>query len=94
MEAMGIEITEMPRNKENSFCCGAGGGRIWMDDSKMVERPSEIRIKEAMTLGNVDHFIVCCPKDYSMFSDAVKTTGNDGKMQVKDIIQLVEEAIA
>ena len=94
MEAMGIEILEMPRNKENSFCCGAGGGRIWMDDSKLKERPSEIRIKEAMSLGNADHFIVCCPKDYSMFSDAVKTTGNEGKMVVKDIIQLVEEAIA
>ena len=94
MEAMGIELIEMPRCKENSFCCGAGGGRIWMDDSKMEERPSEIRIKEAMTLVDVDHFIVCCPKDYSMFSDAVKTTGNEGKMIVKDIIQLVEEAIA
>ena len=95
MEAMGIEIVEMGRCKENSFCCGAGGGRIWMDDSNVKERPSEIRIKEAIGLGAaVDHFIVCCPKDYSMFSDAVKTTGNEDKMVVKDIIQLVEEAIA
>jgi Fe-S oxidoreductase/nitrate reductase gamma subunit len=94
LEAMGVELIEMPRCKENSFCCGAGGGRIWMDDSKQEERPSENRIKEAMSLGTVDHFIVCCPKDYSMFSDAVKTTGNEDKMVVKDIIQLVEEAIA
>jgi Fe-S oxidoreductase/nitrate reductase gamma subunit len=94
LEAMGVDLIEMPRCKENSFCCGAGGGRIWMDDSKMEERPSEIRIKEAMSLGSADHFIVCCPKDYSMFSDAVKTTGNEGKMVVKDIIQLIEEAIS
>ncbi|MDH5474745.1 MAG: heterodisulfide reductase-related iron-sulfur binding cluster [Cyclobacteriaceae bacterium] len=94
LEAMGVELVEMPRNKENSFCCGAGGGRVWMDDSKMEARPSEIRIKEAISLGNADHFIVCCPKDYSMFSDAVKTTGNEDKMVVKDIIQLVEEAIS
>lgn len=95
MEAMGIEIVEMGRCRENSFCCGAGGGRIWMDDSKMQERPSEIRIKEAISLGSeVDHFIVCCPKDYSMFSDAVKTTGNEDRMVVKDIIELVEEALA
>ena len=64
-----------------------------MDDSKQKERPSENRMREAMSLGSADHFIVCCPKDYSMFSDAVKTTGNEGKMVVKDIIQLVEEAI-
>jgi Fe-S oxidoreductase len=95
MEAMGIEIVEMGRCRENSFCCGAGGGRIWMDDSKMQERPSEIRIKEAISLGSeVDHFIVCCPKDYSMFSDAVKTTGNEDRLVVKDIIELVEEALA
>lgn len=93
LEALGIELIEMPRCKENSFCCGAGGGRIWMDDSKLQERPSEIRIKEALSLGNADHFIVACPKDYAMFTDAVKTSGNEGKMVVKDLIELVEEAM-
>ncbi len=94
MEAMGIELQDMPRCKENSFCCGAGGGRIWMDDSKAKERPSEIRIREALTLGpDVKYFVVACPKDFAMFGDAVKTSGNEGKLEVKDIIQLVEEAI-
>ncbi|MEK6781819.1 MAG: (Fe-S)-binding protein [Bacteroidota bacterium] len=94
MKAMGIELQDMPRCKENSFCCGAGGGRIWMDDSKMKERPSENRIREALTLGpDVKYFIVACPKDFAMFGDAVKTSGNEGKLEVKDIIQLVEEAI-
>jgi Fe-S oxidoreductase/nitrate reductase gamma subunit len=93
LEAMGVELIEMPRCKENSFCCGAGGGRIWMDDSKLEQRPSEIRIKEAMSLGNAEMFVVACPKDYAMFTDAVKTTGNEDKMVVKDIIQLVAEAM-
>jgi len=94
LQAMGVTLVDMPRCKENSFCCGAGGGRIWMDDSKMDNRPSEIRIKEALDIGGgVDHFIVACPKDYAMFTDAVKTSGNEGKMQVKDIIELVDEAM-
>ncbi|HEY5692820.1 MAG TPA: (Fe-S)-binding protein [Cyclobacteriaceae bacterium] len=94
MEAMGIELIDMPRCRENSFCCGAGGGRIWMDDSKMQERPSENRIREALTLGeDVKYFIVACPKDFAMFGDAVKTSGHEGKLEVKDIIQLVEEAM-
>ena len=93
LEAMGVELLDMPRCKENSFCCGAGGGRIWMDDSKMDNRPSELRIQEALDMGTVDHFIVACPKDYAMFTDAVKTSGNEGKMHVKDIIQLVDEAM-
>ncbi|MCF6360161.1 MAG: 4Fe-4S dicluster domain-containing protein [Cyclobacteriaceae bacterium] len=94
LEAMGVTMVDMPRCKENSFCCGAGGGRIWMDDSKMDTRPSEIRIEEALGIGDgVDHFIVACPKDYAMFTDAVKTSGSEGKMHVKDIIELVDEAM-
>jgi Fe-S oxidoreductase len=95
MQAVGVELVDMPRCRENSFCCGAGGGRIWMDDSKVKERPSEIRIREALSLGgDVKHFVVACPKDFAMFSDAVKTSGNEGRLVVKDIIELVEEAVA
>ncbi len=91
--ALGVTLIEMPRCKSNSFCCGAGGGRIWMDDSGLEERPSENRIKEALSLGKVDYFVVACPKDYTMYSDAVKTSGNEGKIEVKDIIDLVAEAL-
>ncbi|MFQ5707743.1 MAG: heterodisulfide reductase-related iron-sulfur binding cluster [bacterium] len=93
LQALGVQLHEMPRCGTNTFCCGAGGGRIWMDDSDIQERPSEMRIKEALTLGDVDYFIVACPKDYTMYSDAVKTSGNEGKIEVKDIIELVAEAL-
>ena len=93
LELLGVQFTEMRRNKENSFCCGAGGGRIWMDDSKLEKRPSEMRIEEALEIDGVNLFIVACPKDYTMYSDAVKTSGNEDKIAVKDIIELVEEAV-
>ncbi|MEN8239684.1 MAG: heterodisulfide reductase-related iron-sulfur binding cluster, partial [Actinomycetota bacterium] len=86
IEAAGLELVEMGRCRENSFCCGAGGGRIWMDDSGLDERPAENRIKEAVALGNdVNYFVVSCPKDMIMYSDAVKTTGNEGQIEVVDI---------
>jgi Fe-S oxidoreductase len=44
----GYRLHEMGRCRENSFCCGAGGGRIWGDDAGVIERPSENRIKEAL----------------------------------------------
>jgi Fe-S oxidoreductase len=91
LAALGCELVEMPRNKDNTFCCGAGGGRIWMDDSNLAERPSENRIKEAVTLG-IDTFVVACPKDVTMYSDAAKTTGHDADLAVVDVIQLVDEA--
>jgi Fe-S oxidoreductase len=92
LAALGCELTEMPRNRVDTFCCGAGGGRIWMDDSFLSERPSENRIKEAVTL-DVDHFVVSCPKDMTMYSDAAKTTGNDDRLTVLDIARLVDLAV-
>lgn len=94
MRLCGVELVEMPRNKENSFCCGAGGGRIWMKDhDEMTQRPSENRIEEAIALAGVRYFTVACPKDMTMYSDAVKTSGNEEKIQVRDLIDYVIEAM-
>jgi Fe-S oxidoreductase len=93
LKALGCSLVEMPRHGTNTFCCGAGGGRIWMsDDPSLGERPSENRIREAVALG-VDYFVVACPKDYVMYSDAVKTTGNEDRLQVVDLVQLTERAL-
>ncbi len=94
VEATGLELVEMGRNRGNSFCCGAGGGRIWMDDSDLEERPSENRIREAVALGDdVRFFVVSCPKDMVMYTDAVKTTGHEERLAVMDIAQLIERAL-
>jgi Fe-S oxidoreductase len=100
LEMLGVEFHEMPRNCENSFCCGAGGGQIWMGKVAPGERPAENRIKEALTTfeqhsgDKKQLFIVTCPKDMIMYSDAVKTTGNEARIEVRDLILLVAEAIA
>jgi len=95
IRACGVELVEMPRNRECSYCCGAGGGRIWMKDhADVTERPSVNRIKEALTLGAIDTFAVACPKDLTMYRDAVKSSGNEGKIVVRDIAELVSDALA
>ena len=93
IQAAGCEIVEMPRNREHALCCGAGGGRIWMDETEVEERPSETRIHEAMELEGVHVFAVSCPKDITMYGDAVKTTGHEDVLVVKDLIELVHEAL-
>jgi Fe-S oxidoreductase/nitrate reductase gamma subunit len=93
IEATGCELIEMPRHRDRAFCCGAGGGRIWMEEKEVKERPSEARIREAVSLEGVQMFVVACPKDYTMFKDAVKTTGNEQALMVKDLIELVHEAM-
>ena len=92
IEATGAELVEMPRHGTNTFCCGAGGGRIWMgDDESDEERPSEQRIREAQGLGEIDYFLVSCPKDLAMYSDAAKTVG--AEFQIAELTALIEQAL-
>jgi Fe-S oxidoreductase len=93
LAAIGADLVEMPRNGANTFCCGAGGGRIWMDDSGLAERPSEQRIREAAALDGVTDFVTACPKDLTMYTAAAKATGHESRLQVGDLIELVAAAI-
>jgi Fe-S oxidoreductase/nitrate reductase gamma subunit len=93
LAAIGCELVEMPRNRDNSFCCGAGGGRIWMTELKGVQRPSEQRIAEAVALGGLDYFVVCCPKDVTMYEDAIKTSGHQGELELRELSELVLESL-
>jgi Fe-S oxidoreductase len=96
IEAVGCELVEMPRNRDNSFCCGAGGGRIWMKELKAEgsQRPSENRIDEAVGLGEIDYFVVACPKDVTMYEDAIKTSGHQGEIELRELSELVLESLA
>ncbi|HOA52695.1 MAG TPA: (Fe-S)-binding protein, partial [Thermogutta sp.] len=83
------------QHRENSYCCGAGGGRIWMKDRPGIrERPAETRVKEALSLGNVEDLVVACPKDLVMFQDAVKSLGAEDRLRVIDVASLLAQAIS
>lgn len=90
LEHAGYDLREMPRNRENSFCCGAGGGRIWATDDGVAERPSENRIREALALGNVTAFVVACPKDKVMYTAAAANLGVAERLRVVDVIELLD----
>jgi len=94
LRAVGAELKEMKRSRRDSFCCGGGGGRVWMEEiGEIHSRPSEARVREAAGLDGVEVLVVACPKDYVMFTDALKTTGLEGRLVVKDLTELVEEAM-
>jgi Fe-S oxidoreductase len=94
LRATGCELIEMPRSRDNSFCCGAGGGRIWMPDPVGKDKPAQIRIREAAQIEGLEVFVVACPKDLTMFEDAVKTTGNEGRIKVLELLELIEQCMA
>jgi Fe-S oxidoreductase len=93
IQLIGCELIEMPRNRDNSFCCGAGGGRIWTADPIELQKPSQNRAEEAAEIDGLNCLVVSCPKCMTMMEDGMKTTGNEGKWEVKDMIELVSECV-
>jgi Fe-S oxidoreductase len=88
----GLQFIEMERTKENSFCCGGGAGRVWTDDAVPENRPSVNRIKEALDLG-VEVISTACPFCITTLEDAVKVLDVEDKIIVKDVSELLREAI-
>jgi Fe-S oxidoreductase len=87
-----LELVEMKRTRQSSFCCGGGAGRVWTEDAPSEKRPCVNRVKEALELG-VDTIAVACPFCITTLEDAVKVLDMEDKIIVKDILELVKEAI-
>ena len=79
----GIEIREMKRQGTQSFCCGAGGGRMWMEESTGKKVNIE-RSQEAIDTG-ADEVAVACPFCYIMMDDGVKELGYGDNVKVRDV---------
>ncbi len=92
----GVELVEMSHNRETSLCCGGGGGGMWLDGftwEKAHVRLAEWRIREAVASG-ADVLAIACPYEGPRFEDAVKMVEKAGRLVVKDIIELLAEAIS
>jgi succinate dehydrogenase/fumarate reductase iron-sulfur protein len=88
----GLELIELRRSRENSFCCGGGAGRVWTEEATPEKRPGVDRIKEALEL-RVDVIATACPFCVTTLEDAVKVLDAEDKIVVKDISELLREAI-
>jgi len=83
LAATGGQLIEMPRNQDRSFCCGAGGGRMWMEE-KLGSRINLNRVDEAIATG-ADQVAVACPFCRVMVSDGM--TGRHSEIEVLDVAQ-------
>ncbi|MFT4883585.1 MAG: Fe-S oxidoreductase/nitrate reductase gamma subunit, partial [Natronomonas sp.] len=96
VRATGCDLHEMPRNRDNSFCCGGGGGGLWMDLEEET-KPSEERLREALEdteAGQaVEKFVVACPMCMTMYEDGRKTGGFEDDIEIVDVAELIVEAL-
>ena len=87
----GLELVEMIDNREHALCCGGCSGRLWMETRK-GERFSDLRVEQATNV-EADTLAVACPYCMLNFEDSVLTTGISESILIKDIAELVEEAL-
>jgi Fe-S oxidoreductase/nitrate reductase gamma subunit len=88
-----VRAVEMRRNRDESFCCGAGGARYWYDSEVSTEtRMSLARIDEARSSG-ARVLVSECPYCLKMFEDGVASAGLENELRVRDLAELVAEAI-
>jgi Fe-S oxidoreductase len=87
----GVTTVEMGRCREKGFCCGAGGARMWMEET-IGKRVNMERTNEALNTG-ADIISTACPFCMIMLDDAVKANGRDEEVSVMDISQVVERSL-
>ena len=89
--ATGQMPSEMKRHHALSFCCGGGGGRMWMEES-VGKHINVARIEEALQK-DPETICVCCPYCMTMFKDGLKDKGVEDKVQVLDLAEIVARAL-
>ena len=90
----GVKLTEMGQNRKNAFCCGAGGGRNWMEEhiGNGLRRINEVRTKEALDTG-AEVIATACPYCLTMMFDGTKAHNADEKVRTMDIAEILAQAL-
>ncbi len=88
----GAELRELGRARENGFCCGGGGGRMWLHETT-GQNINVMRAGEVVDAG-VDAVVTACPYCATMLEDGVKSVQGESPPRVADIISLAAEALA
>ncbi|MBI5034741.1 MAG: (Fe-S)-binding protein [Chloroflexi bacterium] len=88
----GSKFIDMDRSRERSVCCEGGGGRMWLEGTNTKVRLANDRINQALETG-ANILATACPFCFLTLSDAVIATGNEDKIKVMDIAQIVNQVI-
>ena len=87
----GLTLHEMEKRREHSFCCGAGGGHMWMEDSG-GRRINHLRTEQFLETKG-DTLGVSCPFCFQMFEDGIQSKGVQETKQTKDLIEVLAESV-
>jgi len=87
----GVRLVEIKDNRQNAFCCGGGGGRMWLEEAAGT-RINELRLAQALETG-ASVIATACPYCLQMFEDAIRAKGVEERLQIKDIAEMLVAAV-
>lgn len=88
----GVKLVEMEKSKDTGMCCGAGGGRMWMEET-IGERINEVRAVQAIET-NASIVASACPFCKTMLTDGINAKETSGKVQNLDIVEILEKSLS
>jgi len=91
IKRLGVNLTEMKRNKSNALCCGAGGAQMFKEPEKGDQDINVVRTEDALAT-NPEIIATGCPYCNTMMTDGVKFKEKEGEVQVLDIAELIAQA--
>jgi len=83
-----LDLVEMDRNRERNFCCGAGGGHMWLEEQKVGERINVMRTEQALST-KATVVATACPYCLQMFQDGIKTKAVEETLKVMDFTEIL-----
>ena len=87
-----VKLEEMERSRNKSFCCGGGGGLMWIEEQPGTTKINHVRLEDALKTG-AETVVTACPYCLQMFEESIEHKGIQDKLKVMDLVEIVESAM-
>jgi Fe-S oxidoreductase len=85
-------LVEMARTRNKAFCCGGGGGHMWIEEQSGTTKINQMRLDDALETG-AEQVVTACPYCLQMFEEGIEHKGVKGALKVQDLVEIVEAAM-
>jgi Fe-S oxidoreductase len=87
-----IKPVEMDRSRNTSFCCGGGGGHMWVEEQPGTTKINQVRLEDVLKTG-AETVVTACPYCLQMFEESIEHKDIMGSLKAKDLVEIVEAAM-
>ena len=88
----GAKLEEMERSRDTAFCCGGGGGLMWIEEQPGTTKINQMRLEDVLKT-RAETVVTACPYCLQMFEDSIDHKGVKDSLKARDLVELVEEAM-